>query len=139
VWQGIELRPGAPCDNYRGYCDVFRKCRSVDSNGPLSKLRDFLLNVQTYSNFMVCRHCARGYGSVLLYMPAGVDGGELVGGRARLHGVGAPHGALHQVLRRAHALHQSEQTARAQHLRDVEASQHAHALEAEEAESAEVR
>ena len=25
----LSLRPGAPCDNFQGYCDVFRKCRQV--------------------------------------------------------------------------------------------------------------
>lgn len=32
--------PGAPCDNYNGYCDVFLKCRAVDADGPLSRLKD---------------------------------------------------------------------------------------------------
>ena len=25
----LSLRPGAPCDNFQGYCDVFLKCRQV--------------------------------------------------------------------------------------------------------------
>ena len=32
--------PGAPCDNFNGYCDVFLKCRAVDADGPLSRLKD---------------------------------------------------------------------------------------------------
>lgn len=32
--------PGAPCDDYNGYCDVFLKCRAVDADGPLSRLKD---------------------------------------------------------------------------------------------------
>ncbi|GLV33399.1 kuzbanian [Carabus blaptoides fortunei] len=27
---GISLRPGSPCDNFRGYCDVFLICQAVD-------------------------------------------------------------------------------------------------------------
>ncbi|XP_020602075.1 disintegrin and metalloproteinase domain-containing protein 10-like [Orbicella faveolata] len=38
----LELKqfPGAPCDNFNGYCDVFLKCRAVDADGPLSRLKD---------------------------------------------------------------------------------------------------
>ena len=32
----LSLRPGAPCDNFQGYCDVFLKCRQVRSQGPSS-------------------------------------------------------------------------------------------------------
>lgn len=32
--------PGAPCDDFNGYCDVFLKCRAVDADGPLSRLKD---------------------------------------------------------------------------------------------------
>lgn len=44
---GISLRPGAPCDNFQGYCDVFLKCRAVDAEGPLVKLKNLLLNKET--------------------------------------------------------------------------------------------
>ncbi|TKR93500.1 hypothetical protein L596_007945 [Steinernema carpocapsae] len=37
---GLLLHPGSPCNNYKGYCDIFRKCRSVDSNGPLARLKN---------------------------------------------------------------------------------------------------
>ncbi|XP_077564605.1 disintegrin and metalloproteinase domain-containing protein 10-like [Haemaphysalis longicornis] len=33
------LPPGAPCDGLRGYCDVFRRCRTVDDEGPLTHLQ----------------------------------------------------------------------------------------------------
>eukprot|EP00057_Strongylocentrotus_purpuratus_P006255 XP_011660729.1 PREDICTED: disintegrin and metalloproteinase domain-containing protein 10 [Strongylocentrotus purpuratus] len=42
--------PGAPCNEYQGYCDVFYKCRNVDSNGPLSRLTNAILNPELYSN-----------------------------------------------------------------------------------------
>ncbi|XP_022109879.1 disintegrin and metalloproteinase domain-containing protein 10-like [Acanthaster planci] len=42
--------PGAPCNELKGYCDVFYKCRNVDSNGPLSRLRDAILNPQLYKD-----------------------------------------------------------------------------------------
>ncbi|XP_050312944.1 disintegrin and metalloproteinase domain-containing protein 10 isoform X2 [Anthonomus grandis grandis] len=46
---GISLRPGSPCDNYQGYCDVFLKCRAVDADGPLVRLMNFLLDKKTLS------------------------------------------------------------------------------------------
>ncbi|VEL33490.1 unnamed protein product [Protopolystoma xenopodis] len=42
--KGIKLKPGAPCDNYRGYCDVFLRCRSVEAEGPLARLRNLLFS-----------------------------------------------------------------------------------------------
>ncbi|XP_072174376.1 disintegrin and metalloproteinase domain-containing protein 10-like [Diadema setosum] len=42
--------PGAPCNEYQGYCDVFYKCRNVDSNGPLSRLTNAILNPELYAN-----------------------------------------------------------------------------------------
>ena len=44
---GLLLHPGSPCNNYKGYCDILRKCRSVDSNGPLARLKNLLFNKQT--------------------------------------------------------------------------------------------
>ncbi|XP_026322466.1 disintegrin and metalloproteinase domain-containing protein 10 [Hyposmocoma kahamanoa] len=44
---GISLRPGSPCDNFQGYCDVFLKCRAVDAEGPLVRLKNLLLNRAT--------------------------------------------------------------------------------------------
>ncbi|KAK2193932.1 hypothetical protein NP493_4g01002 [Ridgeia piscesae] len=45
--ENIQLQPGAPCDNYRGYCDVFQKCRGIDSDGPLARLKKLLLSAET--------------------------------------------------------------------------------------------
>lgn len=45
--EGISLRPGSPCDNFQGYCDVFLKCRAVDADGPLVRLKNLLLNKET--------------------------------------------------------------------------------------------
>ncbi|KAK6617549.1 hypothetical protein RUM44_005137 [Polyplax serrata] len=44
---GISLRPGSPCDNFQGYCDVFFKCRAVDAEGPLVRLKNLLFNKET--------------------------------------------------------------------------------------------
>ncbi|CAH1403366.1 unnamed protein product [Nezara viridula] len=41
---GISLTPGSPCDNFQGYCDVFLKCRAVDAEGPLVRLKNLLFN-----------------------------------------------------------------------------------------------
>jgi len=45
--KGLSLRAGAPCDNFQGYCDVFLKCRQVDAEGPLVRLKNLLLNQDT--------------------------------------------------------------------------------------------
>ncbi|KAH8877481.1 Disintegrin and metalloproteinase domain-containing protein [Schistosoma japonicum] len=44
--RGTKLPPGAPCDNYRGYCDVFMRCNLVDAGGPLSRLRNLVFSPQ---------------------------------------------------------------------------------------------
>uniref|UniRef100_A0A5K4EXY5 ADAM10 endopeptidase n=1 Tax=Schistosoma mansoni TaxID=6183 RepID=A0A5K4EXY5_SCHMA len=44
--RGIKLPPGAPCDNYRGYCDVSMRCLLVDAEGPLSRLRNLVFSPQ---------------------------------------------------------------------------------------------
>ena len=33
---GLKLRPGSPCNDFQGYCDVFQRCRAVDAEGPFS-------------------------------------------------------------------------------------------------------
>ena len=38
---------GAPCDDFNGYCDVFYKCRGVDADGPLAKLKDLLFSKES--------------------------------------------------------------------------------------------
>jgi disintegrin and metalloproteinase domain-containing protein 10 len=45
----IKLPPGAPCNEFRGYCDVFQKCRDVDADGPLARLKKLLFNQQTFN------------------------------------------------------------------------------------------
>ncbi|XP_058062268.1 disintegrin and metalloproteinase domain-containing protein 10, partial [Anopheles bellator] len=44
---GYSLRPGSPCDNFQGYCDVFLKCRAVDAEGALVRLKNLLFNKKT--------------------------------------------------------------------------------------------
>lgn len=44
-------KPGTPCNNYNGYCDVFQKCREVDPNGPLATLRKLLLSQESLATF----------------------------------------------------------------------------------------
>uniref|UniRef100_T1IUZ6 ADAM10 endopeptidase n=1 Tax=Strigamia maritima TaxID=126957 RepID=T1IUZ6_STRMM len=43
-------KPGTPCDNYNGYCDVFQKCREVDPSGPLATLRKLLLSTESIAS-----------------------------------------------------------------------------------------
>ncbi|KAK9504096.1 hypothetical protein O3M35_010513 [Rhynocoris fuscipes] len=44
-------KPGTPCNDYNGYCDVFQKCREVDPSGPLATLRKLLLSEQSIASF----------------------------------------------------------------------------------------
>merc|ERR1712106_602674 len=49
-------KPGTPCNNYKGYCDVFQKCREVDPQGPLLTLRRLLLSdksIATFKRFII--------------------------------------------------------------------------------------
>ncbi|XP_065321605.1 disintegrin and metalloproteinase domain-containing protein 10-like [Gordionus sp. m RMFG-2023] len=46
---GINLKPGSPCNNYLGYCDVFLKCREVDPQGPLTRLKNLVFNTKTFA------------------------------------------------------------------------------------------
>lgn len=44
-------KPGTPCNDYIGYCDVFQRCREVDPSGPLATLRKFLLSDENLASF----------------------------------------------------------------------------------------
>lgn len=46
---GLKLRPGSPCNDFQGYCDVFQRCRAVDAEGPLAMLKNLLFNQYTLS------------------------------------------------------------------------------------------
>jgi len=46
-FSGIRMPAGMPCDNYRGYCDVFQKCRAVNEDGPLARLKNLLFSDKT--------------------------------------------------------------------------------------------
>ncbi|GAB1599513.1 disintegrin and metalloproteinase domain-containing protein 10 isoform X2 [Argonauta hians] len=43
----LKLPAGSPCDNFRGYCDVFHRCRRVDAEGPLARLKNLIFNPET--------------------------------------------------------------------------------------------
>lgn len=44
-------KPGTPCNDYTGYCDVFQMCREVDPSGPLATLRKMLLSEESIASF----------------------------------------------------------------------------------------
>ncbi|XP_057687379.1 disintegrin and metalloproteinase domain-containing protein 10 [Corythoichthys intestinalis] len=44
----INLQPGSPCNDFKGYCDVFKRCRLVDADGPLSRLKKAIFNSEIY-------------------------------------------------------------------------------------------
>jgi disintegrin and metalloproteinase domain-containing protein 10 len=43
---------GSPCNNYQGYCDVFKRCRGVDAEGPLSRLKNLLFSKETFTDIV---------------------------------------------------------------------------------------
>ncbi|XP_038668837.1 disintegrin and metalloproteinase domain-containing protein 10 [Scyliorhinus canicula] len=46
----ITLQPGSPCNDFKGYCDVFNRCRLVDADGPLARLKKAIFNPELYEN-----------------------------------------------------------------------------------------
>ncbi len=48
--QATTLQPGSPCNDFKGYCDVFMKCRLVDADGPLARLKKAIFNPELYSS-----------------------------------------------------------------------------------------
>lgn len=46
----ITLQPGSPCNDFKGYCDVFMKCRLVDADGPLARLKKAIFNPELYTS-----------------------------------------------------------------------------------------
>ncbi|KAG9489425.1 hypothetical protein GDO78_005414 [Eleutherodactylus coqui] len=46
----ITLQPGSPCNEFKGYCDVFMRCRLVDADGPLARLKKAIFNPELYEN-----------------------------------------------------------------------------------------
>ncbi|XP_054626193.1 disintegrin and metalloproteinase domain-containing protein 10 [Dunckerocampus dactyliophorus] len=44
----ITLQPGSPCNDFKGYCDVFQRCRLVDADGPLARLKKAIFNPEIY-------------------------------------------------------------------------------------------
>uniref|UniRef100_A0A8C6M8W7 Disintegrin and metalloproteinase domain-containing protein 10 n=1 Tax=Nothobranchius furzeri TaxID=105023 RepID=A0A8C6M8W7_NOTFU len=46
----ITLQPGSPCNDFKGYCDVFMRCRLVDADGPLARLKKAIFNPELYDN-----------------------------------------------------------------------------------------
>lgn len=48
--QEKTLQPGSPCNDFKGYCDVFNRCRLVDADGPLARLKKAIFNPELYEN-----------------------------------------------------------------------------------------
>jgi len=48
----IQRPPGSPCENYEGYCDILYKCRKVDAEGPLSRLKNWLFSPKSFDNIL---------------------------------------------------------------------------------------
>ncbi|VDL46898.1 unnamed protein product [Hymenolepis diminuta] len=61
--RAVRLQPGTPCDNYRGYCDVFFVCRSVEVEGPLARLHKLLFSPQMLSKVKTWITLEYGYTS----------------------------------------------------------------------------
>ena len=48
----LKQFPGAPCNAYNGYCDVFLKCRAVDADGPLSRLKNKFFSEEAIKGYL---------------------------------------------------------------------------------------
>ena len=48
----MQRPPGSPCDQYQGYCDILDKCRKVDAEGPLSRLKKWLFNPKSFDTIL---------------------------------------------------------------------------------------
>ncbi|KAJ6222620.1 hypothetical protein RDWZM_001165 [Blomia tropicalis] len=46
----LNSKPGTPCDNYNGYCDISQRCREVDPSSPLATLRRLLLSNESMAS-----------------------------------------------------------------------------------------
>ncbi|RUS90436.1 hypothetical protein EGW08_001777 [Elysia chlorotica] len=60
---------GAYCDNFKGFCDVFSKCRKVDAEGPFKQLTDIIFDPVTFKNI---REWATDHWWAVLLMAVGV-------------------------------------------------------------------
>ncbi|GFR59879.1 disintegrin and metalloproteinase domain-containing protein [Elysia marginata] len=65
----IKLPAGAYCDNFKGFCDVFSKCRKVDAEGPFKQLTDLIFDPVTFKNI---RNWAEDHWWAVLLMCVGV-------------------------------------------------------------------
>ncbi|KAH7951344.1 hypothetical protein HPB52_008017 [Rhipicephalus sanguineus] len=50
-----KLQPGALCDDFHGYCDVFQQCRHIDTEGPLTRLQWLVFGNKGFTN-LLARH-----------------------------------------------------------------------------------
>ncbi|XP_057190752.1 disintegrin and metalloproteinase domain-containing protein 10 isoform X2 [Triplophysa rosa] len=48
--RSTTLQPGSPCNDFKGYCDVFMKCRLVDADGPLARLKKAIFDPELYTS-----------------------------------------------------------------------------------------
>lgn len=50
--KNLKQFPGAPCNDFNGYCDVFLKCRAVDADGPLSRLKNKFFSKEAIKGYL---------------------------------------------------------------------------------------
>ncbi|KAH9508654.1 Disintegrin and metalloproteinase domain-containing protein 10, partial [Bulinus truncatus] len=66
---GLKRPAGSPCNDFKGYCDGFSKCRKVDAEGPFKQLTDLIFSPVTLSNI---RAWIEEYWWAVLLMSVGV-------------------------------------------------------------------
>lgn len=118
----ITLPAGSPCNEFKGYCDVFMKCRLVDADGPLARLKKAIFNPELYENiaeWIVVRGRSvttetalvilsrwlwfSGMIFLFCFFPGSLVGCVTDGNRSH-----HAHGWLHQDLQRAHPQQQPQ-------------------------------
>uniref|UniRef100_A0A9J2PGJ4 ADAM10 endopeptidase n=1 Tax=Ascaris lumbricoides TaxID=6252 RepID=A0A9J2PGJ4_ASCLU len=69
--KGLLLPPGSLCNNGKGICDIFRRCRDTDLDGPLLRLAKFFdeERIEAASNWMrvLCLVLSFGIGHKYLF------------------------------------------------------------------------
>ncbi|XP_067298067.1 disintegrin and metalloproteinase domain-containing protein 10 isoform X2 [Pseudorasbora parva] len=109
----ITLQPGSPCDDFKGYCDVFMRCRLVDADGPLARLKKAIFNPELYTS--IAQWIVKHWWAVLLM---GIALIMLMAGFIKICSVHTPSSnpklpppkPLPGTLRRNRAQHQAAQT-----------------------------
>lgn len=111
------LQAGSPCNDFKGYCDVFMKCRLVDADGPLARLKKAIFNPELYENiaeWIVVSVWMNVFDNAALHVclicVCVFCLGSLVGSFTHGHRSHHAYGGIYQNLQRSHTEQQPQTT-----------------------------